>query len=66
MAGSGWEDEVDDQGLLNGAGIGANSRGDGICTFDETVVRGFLTRNRLRMIIRCAGAAGASSGTRAA
>lgn len=47
---SDWQE--DEQGLLTGPGIGANSRGEGICTFDESVVRGFLSRNRLRCIIR--------------
>jgi hypothetical protein len=46
------EDEEDERGLLVGRGLGVNTRGEGICTFDERVVRGFLRRNRLRMIIR--------------
>ena len=33
-------------------GIYGNERGDGICTFDSTVVKGFLRRNKLRMIVR--------------
>ena len=44
--------QVDERGLLTGPGIGVNSRGDGICTFDERIVRNFLSRNHLRMIIR--------------
>ena len=53
-AGSGENDECeeDERGLLVGRGIGVNSRGEGICTFDEGIVRSFLRRNRLRCIIR--------------
>ena len=38
-------DEEDENGLIvNSVGIGLSSRGEGICTFDERVVRGFLRR----------------------
>ena len=43
-----WEhssDEEDEDGMIaNSVGIGESTRGEGICTFDERVVRGFLRR----------------------
>lgn len=43
-----WEhssDEEDEAGMIaNAVGIGESTRGEGICTFDERVVRGFLRR----------------------